>query len=100
MGKLSDEEKATLDALTAKSQATDDDDNDEVEWWEEDDKGNRRGGRVPWSKGKQIYGKHFPDLFGDKPPAGEKGKEGGAGKEGDGKGGESGGTAGKYFGKS
>lgn len=92
MAKLSDEEKATLEALTAKANSADDEDDFDVDWWEEGPDGTRRGGRIPWSKGKSIYGKHFPDLFGDKPPSDGKDdpKDDGKGK---------GGTATKYFGK-
>jgi hypothetical protein len=68
VSKLSDEEKATLEALNAKANAADDDDDFEVEWWEEDEGGKRKGGRVPWKTGKKMYGSYFPDLFGDKPP--------------------------------
>lgn len=95
---LSKEEKDTLAALTAKSQEPDEGDDFSVEWWEEDSKGNRRGGALPWSKGKSIYGVHFPDLFGEKPAEGAKG---GTSKEGEGKGDGTPktGTAGKYFGK-
>lgn len=98
---LTDEEKGILEKLTEKSKEPDEGDDFSVEWWEEDNKGNRRGGALPWSKGKSIYGHHFPDLFGDKPPAGEKG---GPEKKNDGKGGGDddkgkSGTAQKYFGK-
>lgn len=92
---LSDEEKTLLEQLTKKSQESEGDDDFEVEWWEEDDKGNRRGGRVPWKTGKSIYGKHFPDLFGEKPAPG---KESGTGKEGEGEGGTDP-TSKKYFGR-
>lgn len=98
MAKLTDEEKGLLASLTEKAkQAETEEDDSEVEWWEEDKDGNRRGGRVPWSKGKAIYGKHFPDLFGEKPPEKEKGSNekgsGGGGSEKQEKG-----VAGKYFG--
>lgn len=96
---LSDEEKATLAALTKKGQEPDEGDDVAVEWWEEDDKGNRRGGTLPWSKGKSIYGKHFPDLFGEKPATDDKGgdKGGGGGKGGEGDKG-SGKPSERYFG--
>lgn len=71
MGKLSDEEQKLLDELTAKQSASDDDADFEVEFWSEGADGTRHGGRVPWSVGKKIYGKTFPDLFGEKPTESE-----------------------------
>jgi hypothetical protein len=64
---LSKDEKAQLDALTKKSQEPDEDDSFEVEFWQENADGSRRGGKMPWSKGKAIYGQMFPDLFGEAP---------------------------------
>lgn len=71
---LSDEEKAQLEALQQKANAPDDGGDDfDIEWWEEDESGKRRGGRVPWGTGKKLYGKYFPDIFGDKPAEGDGG---------------------------
>lgn len=69
MAKLTDEEKAQLEALQNRANEPDDDDDFDVEWWEEDAEGRRRGGRMPWRKAKGVYGSYFPELFGDKPPA-------------------------------
>jgi hypothetical protein len=73
---LSEEEKATLAALQAKESEPDGDGGEDfdVEWWTEDESGTRKGGRVPWSTGKKMYGSFFPELFGEKPPEGEGGK--------------------------
>lgn len=95
---LTDEEKGILEKLTAKSKEPEESDDFSVEWWEEDSKGNRRGGALPWSKGKSIYGSHFPDLFGEKPAEKKETtapKEKGGGGGGDG---EKTSTATKYFG--
>lgn len=71
---LSDEEKATLEALQRKAEEKDDGGDDfDVEWWEEDESGKRKGGRVPWNTGKKLYGSYFPEIFGDKPPEQEGG---------------------------
>jgi hypothetical protein len=64
---LSKEEKAQLDALTAKANDPGPDESFQVEYWEEAPDGTRRGGTVPWSQGKKMFGKWLPDLFGDKP---------------------------------
>ena len=78
---LSKKEQDQLAALQAKAEEPDEPEF-EVEWWEEDTEGNRRGGRLPWSKGKALYGKHFPDLFADKPePAADDEDEGKAGPQ-------------------
>lgn len=69
---LSKDEQAQLDALTKKSQEPDVDESYEVEYWEEDPDGSRRGGRMPYSQGKKLFGKRWPDLFGEKPPAEEE----------------------------
>ena len=61
---LSKKEQALLESLQQKA----DDPGEpefEVEWWEEDSDGTRRGGRMPWSTAKKIYGKWAPDLFRD-----------------------------------
>lgn len=62
---LSKKEQAELDRLTAKADEPGEPEF-EVEWWEEDSDGTRRGGRMPWSTAKKIYGKWAPDLFADK----------------------------------
>lgn len=61
---LTKKEQAALEALQAKAEEPAEPEF-EVEWWEEDTDGNRRGGRMPWSTGKKIYGKWAPDLFAD-----------------------------------
>lgn len=81
MARLTPEERAELEARLAADDGEDDDESYEVEWWEEDAKGNRRGGRLPWSQGKKIYGKYAPDLFEAKPP-GEAAGEGEPAKPG------------------
>lgn len=53
----------------------------EVEWWEEDSDGNRRGGRLPWSTAKRIYGKWDKELFGDE----DEDEGGDSGQDGKGK---------------
>lgn len=81
---LSEEEKQQLAALQAKEQDPGDGGGEDfdVEWWEEDETGKRRGGRVPWSTGKKMYGSYFPTLFGEAPPGGDGGNGGGDGKGG------------------
>ena len=61
---LSKKEQALLESLQQKAEEPGEPEF-EVEWWEEDTDGNRRGGRMPWSTGKKIYGKWAPDLFAD-----------------------------------
>ena len=61
---LSKKEQALLESLQQKAEEPGEPEF-EVEWWEEDTDGNRRGGRMPWSTGKKIYGKWAPDLFKD-----------------------------------
>lgn len=72
---LSEDEKATLAELQRRAEEPDNDGGEDfdVEWWEEDESGKRRGGRVPWSTGKKMYGAYFPGLFGEKPPEGDGG---------------------------
>jgi hypothetical protein len=72
--KLTPEQRAELEAQLAADDA-DEDESYEVDWWEEAADGTRRGGRLPWAKAKGIYGKHFPDLFGDKPPLTDDGDD-------------------------
>jgi hypothetical protein len=60
--------------LEAELAALDDPGEDEsftVEYWEEGPDGTRRGGSMPYSKGKAFFAKWAPDLFGDKPAEGE-----------------------------
>lgn len=51
---LSDEEKATLEALTKKANEPDDDDNFEIEIYD-----GQRGARVPYRKGRGYLQEHF-----------------------------------------
>lgn len=103
---LSEEEKATLAALQAKAEQPDETDDDfEFEYWQEGEDGRRHGGRIPYSKGKLILGKHFPDLFGDKLDGGSGAPDGGDDSAG-GTGGDDGDpnpprqkTSEKYFGR-
>lgn len=81
---LSKREQELLAQLTAKADEPAEPEV-EVEWWEEDSDGNRRGGRMPWTKAQAIYGKWAPDLFGNKdddsegePPAKDEPKSQGA----------------------
>jgi hypothetical protein len=95
---LSDEEKATLEALTAKSKEPDDDDNFEIEIYD-----GQRGARVPYRKGRGYLQEHFGiDLDPDPGKAsddGKSGSKGGKGKSQEGKGdqgtGDSGGKEGE-----
>ena len=61
---LSKKEQALLESLQQKAEEPGEPEF-EVEWWEEDTDGNRRGGRMPWSTARKIYGKWAPDLFAD-----------------------------------
>ena len=61
---LSKKEQALLESLQKKAEEPGEPEF-EVEWWEEDTDGNRRGGRMPWSTARKIYGKWAPDLFKD-----------------------------------
>ena len=73
MGSKEDRRKE-LEAELAELDKPDPDESYEVEFWEEDADGKRRGGRMPWAKGKAVYGSWFPELFGDK-PADDEGEE-------------------------
>jgi hypothetical protein len=90
---LSDDEKATLDALTKKANEPDEDDFD-IEIWDE----TGAGAKVPYHKGKtwlQRFGIDLPipDATGDAKPAGKKST--GAADTGDAPTGD---TAVRYFG--
>lgn len=49
----------------------------DVTWWIRGEDGQERGGSMPWSQGQRIFGKWFPDLFGDgKPETDKSGQKG------------------------
>jgi hypothetical protein len=66
-----DERRKELEAELAKLDEPDPDEGFEVEYWEEGPDGTRRGGRMPYSKGKAFFAKWAPDLFGDQPAEGD-----------------------------
>jgi len=75
-----DERRAELERQMAELDAEPDEPAFSVAWWEESPDGSKRGGEMPWSQGQRVFGKWFPDLFGDKPaePA-RPGKDKGSG---------------------
>ena len=69
---LSDEEKATLEALTKKANEPDDEDNFEIEIYD-----GQRGARVPYRKGRGYLQEHFGiDLDPDPGKGDESGSTG------------------------
>src|SRR2546430_17473710 len=67
--RMSAEQRAELERQLAEDdQAGDESAEDfEVDWWEETPDGHRRGGRMPWSHAKRLYGQWAPDVFGEAP---------------------------------
>ena len=76
MAKLSDKDAAELARLQGLADAPDDDESWEVEYWEEGPDGTRRGGRMPYAKGKAFFERWAPDLFGAKPADDDGASEG------------------------
>jgi hypothetical protein len=92
---LTDEEKAQLEALTAKANEPDDNEDFDIEIWDE----HGAGAKVPYSKGRSWLARFGIDVD---PPTDDGGKPAGNGKP-DGKASKDDtkpGTAGRYFGSS